>query len=573
MSETTFLVPSSTGTHGDVLVAAGLADLLGSIPGAGVVRIREAEIGLAVSVPGHVDLEQLPQYPGYPFLKVKPAAAVPPGAVDVVDYQNERAKAERRKQARGGSGKRRRGRVEPQSDQAMQEEAPREDWPLLQVLNSLQGDETSNRVHAAIVRRAADRWGGEMARSLTALRDGKPSGLDWKATTVQLFTPTAAKGYCRLKPDSTDRNDKSKDRWADPLVEWLRYRGYFRAACPFFRGSDVRLLCPVPRDISIRALESLARELRRGGVPGGPPKLDALAVLRMAELLVRHSEEFRDADTEPWPGLSLAGKTPAAVISGVMTTHYQSLGQARAVSAMATLALPGWFPIRNRHDAEMWLAILDEHQRVVRGLQDDHSDEIGLLLLYRRFLERREGGAALALIEFMERYGPFVIRAREQGRKVRSFRTDHFRETVKDMNTTLTEILDDTGLRAVAAAVRRATVSAQALKAMKRPDYREIRYDLLPELRRKRSLPGVAPLMESVADFVASYNSENARRREMGKEAPRNVTTEELSAFARLVERHGTSLVGALLCAYGSCREPRDAEIAEDEVAARSQEG
>lgn len=573
MSETTFLVPGSTGTHGDVLAAAGLADLLGSIPGAGVVRIREAEIGLAVSVPGRMDLDRLPQHPGYPFLKVKSTAEVPRGAVDVVDYQDERAKAARRKQARGGAGKRRRGRFESQSDQAIQEEAPREDWQLLQVLNALQGDETSNRVHAAIVGRAPDRWGDEMPRALAALRDGEPSGLDWKATTVQLFTPTAAKGYCRLKPDSTDRNDKTKDRWADPLVEWLRYRGYFRVACPFFRGSDVRLLCPMPQDISIRALESLARELRRGGVPGGPPKLDALAVLRMAELLVRHSEEYHDADIEPWPGLSLAGKTPAAAISGVMMTHYQSLGQSRAVSAMATLALPGWFVIRERRDADMWLAILDEHQRVVRALQDDHSDEIGLLLLYRRFLERREGRAAWALVEFMEHYGPFVMRAREQQRRVRSFRTDHFRETVKDMDTKLTEILDDTGFRAVAAAVRRATVSAQALKAMKRPDYRQIRYDLLPELRRKRSLPGVVPLMESVADFLASYNGENARRREMGKEAPRNVTTEELSAFARLVERHGTSLVGALLCAYGTCREPREVETTDDEPPSGGSEG
>lgn len=311
MSETAFLVPSSTGTHGDVLVAGGLADLLGSILDAGVVRIREDEIGFVVSVPGGVNLERLPQHPGYPFLKVKPAVAVPRGAVDVVDYQNEKAKADRRKLARSAAGKRRRGRVEPEIDQAIQEDAPREDWPLLQVFNSLQGDETSNRIHAAIVGRTPNTWHSEMARSLNAFRDGASSGLDWKATTVQLFTPTAAKGYSRLKPDSTDRNDKSKDRWADPLVEWLRYRGYFRVACPFFRGSDVRLLCPVPRDISIRALELLSRELRRGGVPGGPPKLDALAVLRMAELLVRHSEEYHDADTEPWPGLSLAGKTPA----------------------------------------------------------------------------------------------------------------------------------------------------------------------------------------------------------------------------------------------------------------------
>jgi hypothetical protein len=124
----------------------------------------------------------------------------------------------------------------------------------------------------------------------------------------------------------------------------------------------------------------------------------------------------------------------------------------------------------------------------------------------------------------------------------------------------LTEILNTSGFQAVAAAVRKATVSAQAQKAMKKKDYREIRYELLHDLRRKRSLPGVAPLIETVSDFVSSYNVENARRREMGKSAPRNVTTEEFSEFAALIEQHGAALIGALLCAYGSCREPREEE-------------
>lgn len=126
-------------------------------------------------------------------------------------------------------------------------------------------------------------------------------------------------------------------------------------------------------------------------------------------------------------------------------------------------------------------------------------------------------------------------------------------------------ILDDHGFQAVASAVRRSTVSAQALKAMGK-DYREIRYDLLSEIRRKRTLPGGTPLLESVSDFVSKYNVENARRREMGKQAPRNVTTEEFASFAALIERHTASTVGALLCAYASCREPRDEEGMERDV-------
>jgi hypothetical protein len=564
-----FSVSKNTDTHADIFAAVGLADLLASLPNVSSIRLVENGASFDVQLPKPLvkaDLQSISQTPGYPFLKTNEKVRVPPGVMDAVDYKAEKAKADRRKQALGQKGKKGRKAVDPETQQLMQQEQLRDDWRLLQVLNTLQGDETSNKVHETIVRRKPEQFHKEMLSSLEAFSNQRPSDLGWKVSTVQLFTPTSAKGYSRLKPDSTDRNDKTKEQWADPFVEWLKYRGYFRVACPFFQGpkaEHVRLLCPIPHDISFRALESVARKLRSAGVYGGPPKMDALAVLKLAELLVRHSEEYHDPDAEVFPGLSLTGKSPGEAISGVMVTNYQSLGNAKAVSAMSTIALPGWFPIASKHDAEVWRAILDEHQRVIRGLQDDHSDEIGLLVAYRHFLEKRGESAIWSLVEFMENYGPFLIRAREQKRKVRSFRTDYFRRIVMGTAPKLTEVLNDSGFQAVATAVRKSTVSAQAQKAMGRSDYREIRYDLLHDLRRKRSLPGVTPLVEVVSDFISKYNAENARRREMRKSAPRNITTDEFSAFTALVERYGASTVGALLCAYGSCREPHDEDAAE----------
>ena len=124
---------------------------------------------------------------------------------------------------------------------------------------------------------------------------------------------------------------------------------------------------------------------------------------------------------------------------------------------------------------------------------------------------------------------------------------------------TLGTILQDEGFRAVASAIRKSTVSAQALKSMGRHDYREIRYDLLPELRRKRTLDKAA-FVEALSSFISSYNSENARRRELKKHAPANVTTEQFASVIALTDEHGARLVGVLLCAYGTCKEPRDTE-------------
>jgi len=427
------------------------------------------------------------------------------------------------------------------------------------VLNTLQGDETSNRVFEEIVSMPSRRFHEELLAELIQMGKLHEPTVTWKASTVQLFTPNAAKGYCRMKPDSTGRNDKTKDQWTDPFLEWLRYRGYFVAACPFFQGSkgeNIRLLCPVPAGITFEALRRATSEVLRTGVYGRSPKLDSLAVLRLAELLIQHSEDFRDPDAEPYDDLYINDKTPADLVSGVRVTHYQSMGSSKAVSAMSIMALPGWFRIQSYQDAQDWLAILREHQRIIRGLRDDHSDEIGLLILYRRFLEHRSEAAHWRLVEFMEQYGPFLIRARELKRRVAGFTTISFRRLTEGMASHLMEILQNEGFEAVANAVRRSTVNAQAQKAMNIRDYREIRYDLLPDLRRTRDVPGDM-FVETISDFVSKYNVENARRREQKKAAPANVTTEQLLKF---MELHNASVVGALLCAYGSCREPREPE-------------
>ena len=124
------------------------------------------------------------------------------------------------------------------------------------------------------------------------------------------------------------------------------------------------------------------------------------------------------------------------------------------------------------------------------------------------------------------------------------------------MNTRYAEILEDKGFQDVAAAVRQATVSAQSLKAEGK-DHREIRYGLLPELRRARELPGNAPFLTAVAEFLSLFNAENARRSELAHRRMWRVPAERFAAFTRLVDEHGANVVGALLCAYGTCTDRR----------------
>jgi hypothetical protein len=565
MNEMRFTIPRATGTHGDVFLVAGLADLLQQVAQEPVqLRARGAAYEVRALLPDDW-ADRLPVGAGYSYLRPKAKVAVPDivPADGVLDYEPEKARVALYRERWNAAG--RKPPDDPELAQWFQQNAPRADWRHWQLLNLLQGDDNTNKVFLRLIelREAAARTA--IAQGLSALQQGQRSGLGWGVSSVQLFTPSAAKGYARLKPDSTDRNDKTKEAWVDPFLEWLRYRGYFRIACPFIldaKAERIRILTPEPADVSAEGLNVVADELRRAPVYGAEPKLDALAVLFLARALIRHSELYAVAEpaAEPLVELfTLFGKTPAQVIGGVAITQYVSLGSARAVAQVSELALPDWFPMESPADAQAWLTILEEHRRVLTGLRDDHSDEIGLLIGYRRFLQSRGPAALDELLDFMGAYGAFVLRAREHKRRVAQFTTENLRALVRGMMSSYLEILDNSGFRAVAAAVRRATVSAQSLKSQGRNDYREIRYDLLHDIRRKRSLPDPNVLVETVADFVASYNYENARRREMGQQAPRNVTTEEFRAFAALVDdKRNASLVGALLAAYGSCREPRE---------------
>lgn len=575
-------LPRDSGSHADVFAAVGLAALLeDAARDRGVRIVNDGTVfRVVLSQPRpFAELSAISHDPGYSYLRVPAKGQTPPpprGVTDHIDYVATRDQVNAvRKQEEElyAAAKRAKQPVDPEALEQLQKQWPmdRGKWRRYPVYLTLQGHETANKVHVAITQLPGKAFQTLVLGALKALAAGRPSGVNWSVSTVQLFSPLAAKGYARLKPDSTGRGDKTKDAWADPFVEWLRYRGYFQSAVPLFHGKNgehIRLLCPVPGNVTpavYRAIVSAVRSPSRGA---GPPKIDVLATLNLARVLIARSEEYHRPDLEPFEGLTINARTPAEIISGLAVTNYQSLGQARAVSTMAELAVPGWFRIESQQHADEWLEILDEHGAIVRGLEDDHSDEFALLQGYRRFLQSRGVVALDALLDFAGAYGSFVIRAREANRRVRQFGTDHLRRVVGSMSSDYAAILNDEGFRAVATAVRRATVSAQSLKA-RGVDHREIRYGLLPDLRRARELPGNEPLLLAVAEFVSLYNTENARREEAtGRAWHRRVTTEELAAFTRLVDdaRKGASIVGALLCAYGTCTDRREPDAAEPDA-------
>lgn len=560
---TEFRLTKRTGTHADVFAAVGLADRLSPL---GKAVIEDLGADYRVTVPVDVresDMETIGQSAGFKYLMPKSdhRPSAPLREEEIFDYAEERERALRYRTAQAQA--RRAGTAIAAE---IQQDAPGENWPLYRALNVLQGFSGSNKIVQAIRSEAREAWASKLFQSLSDL-PGSTGAFDWPINLVQVFNPQAAKGYARLKPDSTDRNDKTKDAWAEPFLEWLRYCGYFVAACPFSIGDDIRLLCPAPRRITYRLYRAVVADLRKLNIFSSAVKVDVVSTLRLAQLLIQKSPEFH----EP------LGR-PNNLVSGILIAHYQSMGNAKAVTRVEQLALPGWFDLQTPADAEFWDETLTEHERVIRSLDDSHSDEIGMLLQYRRFLDSRGNRALKSFLEFLEQYGIFLMRERGKGQqwKHRQFQTNHL-ERMMEQQHDYQSILRNPGFKAVATAIRSATVGAQVLKKLKQErkvteDPREIRYDLLPDLRRKRALPRLDEFLASVAEFISAYNAESARRYEEKKRSgTARVSTEQFESFVELLDQHrDASLVGAMLCAYATCKDPRAIEepVVADETTA-----
>jgi hypothetical protein len=540
-----FEVVKRTGTHADVLAAVGAADVLQKlnpkltdVGNTYDVRFREASI------------DDLDDGAGFKYLKAdarmslegaeedseetsegankkkpkKPKSApsvIPPEWV--FDYSPQNEKYRRQQAAKKTQDK--------DIAESMAEDAPDSQFRAYRIVKALQGDSGPNKLIEEFLKHTEEEW-----KKLVWAGFQGESGFPCDAPLVQLFNPQSAKGYALVKPTGTDRNDKTKEKWAEPFIEWLRYRGFFAGCAGWFlgtKGEHVRVYCPIPRDISFETYKGVAAVFRAQSLVGSAPKMDCLGTLRLTRILIERAEPMAP---------------PARRISGIWVTHYQSLGQAKAVTSIDQLAVPEWFEAAT---AQTWLETLNEHDTILRRLDDGISEELMLLKKYRRFLQQQEESALPEFLDFLSAYGQHIFRLRGQGKWLLPQFSAQRVEAILAGNYSYKDIIDNRGFQSVANALRAATMSAQTVKK-NRGDYREIDYGILPELRRKLSLDS-DDFIQAVSEFLARFNAESARRNAEGKSGFR-VPEDDFAAFAELMDAAKASVVGSLLCAMATCK-------------------
>lgn len=127
----------------------------------------------------------------------------------------------------------------------------------------------------------------------------------------------------------------------------------------------------------------------------------------------------------------------------------------------------------------------------------------------------------------------------------------------------LSAILEDEGFRNIAYAIRMSTlVPLYVGRGKSRFD---IRYGLGQELKRHAQYAD--EFAQALGDFMQNYNDETMRVHERTKGSARRkmITTQDIEAVVKLIDRFGSKTVCNLLVAFGYARDPR--ERSEDEAA------
>ncbi|MCW5891117.1 MAG: hypothetical protein KIT14_11280 [bacterium] len=562
-----YLWSKSTGTHADVLVAAGLAQVLASIGRGGQPRevaLKDEGSRYRIDVTPDLESDAIDCWDGdpfYPYIRgvLKGDSGVPAGAID---YAGESKKLDAARKRTGGRAKRKRPTVATVEDTTLSAvtEEPHAEIALLRMLNGMRkgffGDLHMHKALRANPPREA------LRARLAALRKGatrsadEPAGPQIKLTASQWFTPLTGKGICRVKANGVALVQFPSAR-LDWFESWMRFVGMYHCLTGHVVSDDIVLCAIAPGaagGIPFHTLGTSVRgNLRDRRVGGG--NLEVRVILETTRALVRHSAEYAEG---PNP-FRFGRRRPSDVISGLHVTTYKKMGTASAVMNVAFLGLPGWMAIETRADAVACDDVIEDIDIFQRQLVNDKGKVIDADTL-RALREMLATGTLEATLTFLARMAVAVTARLTAGAYAQFLSTATVRRILMAQDELVKRIIDDAGFQAVATAMRRATIHAM----LDEDSALEPFYGLAQTWKQHASdKPVLASLL---GEFVQRFNTAVARKvedsRKKGGERPRIklVTEDELASVLQLMEEPGSSssLVAHLLLGFGYAQTKRD---------------
>jgi len=368
-------------------------------------------------------------------------------------------------------------------------------------------------------------------------------------TATQIINPGVGKGSHNSKMTGVKEGNLD-NFW---LMDYLRYAGMYTAGIPLVvqGGSDRKTYLPVPNQLTWNMASQRVFTIFRDKMTASTPiKLDILSVFRYA---AAYLDQWVEAQKRS-KGFGLSKGSPSDHARAIAVVSLKDMGSGHAVMGMNELNIPEWVQIETPADGARFQEIIKEHQSVVISLDEKHSDEHSLLRDYRRFLST---GELSTFLEFTRGFSGVTMSRLNEGSYAPQFTLPYLQEVLMAVRPDITPILQDSGFRAVAEAIRRSTVVPLVRQSRKQENLYDVRYGLGDKLMRA-SLDRNRFVRE-LTDFMFRYNQETAQVSASRKvQAFRSaITMEDVEAVAALIDTcKDCQLIAGLLVAYGYARDP-----------------
>jgi hypothetical protein len=401
-------------------------------------------------------------------------------------------------------------------------------------------------------------------------------------TVSQVFNPSMGKGQNRAKMDKL-LMENFNSFW---LLEYLKAVGLFAAAAPrAFTDENMRKTYVLaPLNISLTEHEEIFKQYFEPsfyGLGASPIKADILASLKYARAYLSYCLEARSEGRET-PDLN-----PRKSIKGFYVATYVLLSKnSYTMINLSFLGLPPWLHrIETVEDVVAVQGVIDEHEKLIRPLEEQFQEGSELLSAYRDFLT---GNRIDAFFDFCAGYGEYVVHTLLTNSRIKQHSVASLDEIFRRITMTerneepldqepnskndLTEFSfssgEHPGFHRIAYAIRWSTTIPQRQSAnyksgppREKPLY-SVRYGLGHNLRRKAN--SADEFMEALTEFVHDYNAEtdqiyentsDERKQDLHnyarKHYRRRVRISDLDDVLVLVKEHGPNLVCKMLVAYG----------------------
>lgn len=570
MYQQEYYIPKSTGTLSDTLVAFGAAEVISRLvrrhaPSA-AVTLKDAGAYFVIDSGAQIQeawLDEVELAEDIPFVtgsKFPVPEDLPLSLARNVDdtWDQFRRYQEQRKQLSDQKVQ------TAEMEQALKDLKMPADWSVVTYLGDYRMQ--AQGIHNGLVeqwQRSGKEFAALNMRTVLALfaspvADWADIANQWKKATKgrnfsdtitasQLFNPDMGKGQNRAKANKLTMGNE-KVFW---LLEYLKAVGIWKACAPTkVTNADLRktyVLSPI--ELELRYHDQIFSTFRDRLWNESAVKQDIIASLLYAEVLLQQLVED-DA-------LDIFDEGPLSnLVSGMSVATYQLLSaNSYTTMNLSFLGLPDWMPaIRTSADAEQYIAILQEHRERIRSMDEERSEGVTLLQLYRDFVS---GNYLRAFLEFCAGYSSYLVNALDRSQ----FYIRPFSETNLEGLITMTEpkyapILQNEGFRNIAYAIRMSTLVPLYLGRSK--SRFDIRYGLGQELKRKAQYKD--DFLDALAEFMQSYNDESMRvyERTKGKARRRLITTGDIENIVSLLDEYDSRTLCHLLIAFGYARDPRE---------------